>query len=97
MPIDYLRDYDTGHRVIRNGDFAWGDSTQQHQRSLLMAHQGEYKQSPLVGLGLRNYLDDESPDDLMREIRKQFVQDGMTVNSLQITASGVSVNAYYEE
>lgn len=96
MPNDYLIDYSTGHLQIHNGDFVVGEATKQHQRKLLITQKGEYKQHPLVGVGIANYLDDENPDDLLRETRKQFVQDGMAVNKLEVTATGVGVDAEYK-
>lgn len=93
---DYLIDYTNKKMLIKNGDFVMGDATQQHQRRLLMAQKGEYKQHPLVGVGLRNFIDDESPDNLKREIRMQFVRDGMAVKVLQVTPSGLNIDAVYE-
>ena len=73
-----------------------GDSTQQHQKHLLMAMPGDYKQSPLVGVGVADQLDDENPDDLLRAIRTTFVQDGMTVTGLSIASNGnIKVDANY--
>lgn len=92
---DYLIDYTNKKMLIKNGDFVMGDATQQHQRRLLMAQKGEYKQHPLVGVGLRNYIDDENPDDLKREIRMQFVQDGMGVRVIQVTPTGLNIDAVY--
>lgn len=96
MPKDYLIDYSTGHLQIRNGDFVMGEATEQHQRRLLMAHKGEYKQHPLSGVGLSNFIDDENPDDMIREIRTQLVQDGMTVNTIKVTSTGLGLDANYE-
>lgn len=81
---------------IANGDFVMGDATEQHQRRLLMAHKGEYKQHPLTGVGLADYIDDENKNELVREIRKQMVQDGMTVNVLKITTTGINLDADYQ-
>lgn len=97
MPNDYLIDYDAQKMLIRNGDFFVGESTPQHQRRLLMAHKGEYKQHPLAGVGLRDFVDDENPDAMIREIRKQLVADGMRVDSINITPNGLHIDATYEE
>jgi hypothetical protein len=96
MPNDYLIDYEQKKMLIRNGDFVPGESTRQHQRRLLMAHKGEYKQHPLAGVGLRDYVDDENPDAMIREIRKQLVADGMRVDSIQIIPNGLHIDASYE-
>ena len=92
---DYLRDETTGAMLIRNGDFVVGDATKQHQRSLIMNHKGEYKQYPETGVGIANYLDDENPDDMMREVRRQLVQDDLTVEQMRVTATGLQIDAHY--
>lgn len=92
---DYLRDYETGRMLVRNGDFVVGDATKQHQRSLIVNHKGEYKQHLMTGVGAADYLDDENPDELIREVRKQLVQDGQTVNDIVITNKGLGVDANY--
>lgn len=95
MPNDYLIDYTNGTLPIVNGDFVMGESTVQHQRRLLKAQPGEYKQHLLTGVGIDNSLDDENPDNLIRETRRQFVQDGMTVDTLLITENGIAADAHY--
>jgi hypothetical protein len=96
MPNDYLLDYSTGHLQLRNGDFVIGEATEQHQRRLLLAHKGEYKQHPLAGVGLADFIDEENPDEMIREIRVQLVQDGMTVNTIKVTPKGLGIDANYE-
>jgi DNA-binding response OmpR family regulator len=93
---DYLIDYETRRMQVRNGDFVVGDATKQHQRSLIMNHKGEYKQHLTTGAGAADYLDDENPDELIRELRRQLVQDGQTVNDIVITATGLGVDASYK-
>lgn len=87
------------------GDIAWLTAIQvpgtsllaagcsaQHQADILLAHKGEYRLTPGVGIGASDYLDDEGPEALKREINKQFAQDGMTV--LQIDGSWNIVAGY---
>lgn len=59
-----------------------GRPVQQHQWDILFAHKGEYRLTPTVGVGASDYLDDEGPDALRREIVKQYTQDGMNVVSI---------------
>lgn len=54
----------------------------QHQKDMILAHKGEYRLTPTVGVGASDYLDDEGPLNLKREINKQFVQDAMKVKSI---------------
>jgi len=64
------------------GDITWTESTLQHQRDILLAHEGEYRLNPNTGVGASDYLDDEGQTNLKREINKQFTKDGMTVKSI---------------
>jgi hypothetical protein len=91
---DYMLDSDNDLR-IENGDFVIDDSDLQHQELLLYAEKGAYKQYPLTGVGIMTYLKDENPDDLLREIRLQFAQDGMQVNKLAIVNGKLEVSADY--
>jgi hypothetical protein len=75
------------------GDIVWAESTLQHQRDILLAHEGEYRLSPAVGVGASDYLDDEGQDNLKREINRQFTRDGMTVRSID---NNLNVIAAYE-
>jgi DNA-binding response OmpR family regulator len=93
---DYLIDYETRRMQIRNGDFVVGDATKQHQRSLIVNHKGERKQHLMTNVGAADYLDDENPDEFIRETRRQLVQDGQTVKEIVITATGLGIDAGYK-
>lgn len=94
---DYLLNEETNDLVIKNGDFAQGDATQQNQKNLLNINKGELREFPIDGVGLINFLDDENFNDLIREVRREMVKDGMTVDDLKITADGaIGLNASYK-
>ncbi|MBC7399853.1 MAG: hypothetical protein H7289_07885 [Mucilaginibacter sp.] len=80
---------------IENGDFVIGESNQQHQQCLLLAEKGAYKQFPNVGVGLATFINDENPDDLLREVRLEFTKDGMKVNRLAYENGKIKVDADY--
>jgi hypothetical protein len=92
---DYLLDAVTNDLQIVNGDFVIGDATLQNQKQLLFASPGAYKQYPTVGVDIMNFLKDENSSDLLRAIRQQFINDGMTVNNLAYSNGQVNVNAVY--
>ena len=74
-----------------------GDSVYQQQTLLLVANKGEIKHSPLVGVGLNNFLlDDSSNDELYQEIGSQFRRDGMTVRSISFTDGKLNIESEYE-
>ncbi len=98
---DILLDDDFDLKV-ENGDFVIGESTAQHQKCLLMAKKGDYKQNPIVGVDLFHEIDDEGPEDLLREVRLAFSQDGMKVNRMKAVTTpngGITINteAFYED
>lgn len=76
-----------GDLDIAGGDLVWDESAAQHVEHLLLAQKGDYKQSPLTGVGIADYV--KSPltaikrAGLERQIRIQMEADG---------ASGVDVS-----
>lgn len=85
-----------GDVLCTGGDFAVSDATLQHQKDLLDAGKGEYKESPTVGVGIYEYLNSEDPSDLIREIKDQFLKDGMDVNYIKATPEELNINAQYK-
>lgn len=91
---DILMD-ETGDVACVNGDFVTGDGTLQHQNDLLLAEKGEYKESPMVGVGIMTYLLDEDKTSAFREIRREFTNDGMKVDSIKVD-QGINIKASYK-
>jgi len=78
------------------GDFATGESTDQHQRCLLVAAPGSYLQNPGVGVGLHdNINNDEGIETIRKSIQQQFEADGMKITRLQVNGREVDVKANY--
>lgn len=95
MPNDILLNQD-GTPVIENGDFVIGESTEQHQKLLLISQKGDFRQYPFIGVGIDNFLNDDEISDLGAEIQKEFEKDGMTVNKVRVTDIGkVNIDANY--
>lgn len=92
---DFLLD-DNFDLLIVDGDLVIGESTAQHQKILILADKGEFKDVPMRGVGALKYLEDHSPDNLAREIRQEFSADGMKVNKIQIAPDlNIQVDANY--
>lgn len=92
---DFLVDDDFDLQ-IKDGDFVASESTAQHQKILILADKGEFKEVPMRGVGARRYLEDHTPDNLAREIRTEFAADGMKVNKIQIASDlTIQVDANY--
>lgn len=91
---DYLLD-ENNDLLIVDGDFAKGDADLQNQKLLLFAAPGSYKQYPTVGVDIINFLKDDNQAAMLREIRQQFSQDGMTVKQLSYANGKLNINAPY--
>jgi hypothetical protein len=79
---DAYLDTVSGDIVFTNGDISYTESTEQHQRDLIIARKGDYKSAPDYGAGAADFLKDESADDMKIEIRRQLVKDGQNVSEL---------------
>jgi len=70
---------------ISGGDFVIDESTEQHQRLLIITNKGQFREHPAVGVGLNEYLlDDDATSSIFNEIDTQFRADGMIVTSINI-------------
>lgn len=94
-PIDVLLDLATMDLAIENNDLVIGPSTAQHQKCLLLAAKGDIKWAPLVGVHLFSFLNDERPEDMLREVRLQFIQDGMKIKRLKSVNYNINIDAEY--
>ncbi|MDH6309410.1 hypothetical protein M2451_002704 [Dysgonomonas sp. PFB1-18] len=75
-----------------------GDVTSQNQNTILLAEKGEIKNSPLLGVGIASYLDDESPSELLREVRINLRMDGQKVRSCGFDNNGkLIIQGGYED
>ena len=87
---DYKTDPATGNLVIdaNTGDFAITESTGQELEELLISEPGEYGQSLLVGVGIKNWLNasftHENVVAAKKRIKQQIEGDGMTENQTQL-------------
>jgi hypothetical protein len=82
---------------IKDGDFNIGEVTDQNQKLILISVPGDFKESPSLGVGLEDYLNDERPGDLRDVIRRNLVADGMYVQAITINEKGeLDIKAEYE-
>lgn len=95
MPKDILLD-ENFNIITKNGVFAIGESTYQHQKILIFADKGQFKSNPTAGVGSRRFLESSRPDDFAREIRQEFIKDGMSIRTLKIGENlEVTIDAIY--
>jgi len=63
-------------------DLVEGPADEQHQHLLLVTKKGAWKENPITGVGLINYLMDNDINGMLREVRSQFESDGQTVRAV---------------
>ncbi len=82
-----------GDLAIEKGDWLMTNSHHQHIESLLMSVPGEWKENPTTGAGL-NLLKNGIIDGFTkRTIAIQLEADGFELDNLEITESGLIIDA----
>lgn len=83
--------------AVEGGDFVIGESTQQHQQLILWTEQGEWRDSPAVGVGISSMLLDEAgPGDIILAVQQQMEADGLVISQLTVTVGKqLSITASY--
>jgi hypothetical protein len=96
--FDLLTDADDD-LMIRGGDLEIGESTEQHQRHLLLSEKGDWRRTPYVGVGIRSLLNDDAPGGVVvAEIQEQMELDGQNVTALGLATNGdLNLQAYYKD
>ncbi|WP_088466946.1 hypothetical protein [Flavobacterium covae] len=95
MPKDIMLDDDMD-LLVEGNDLVLGESTHQHQKILIMVDKGEFKENITRGVGALRYAEMHNPESLMREIRQEFIADGMRVNSLSWNDGNLEIDANYD-
>lgn len=77
MRKDIALDQNNDLKIV-NGDFAITSSDQQHVQIITSAHQGEFKEWPLVGFGASAYLKQSTLNAVkfVRDLKVQLANDG---------------------
>jgi hypothetical protein len=82
---------DNDDLIFANGDFSISDSDQQHIQDIVFENTGAYKQYPLVGVGIINYLNSSGAQLILtRNIKSQLETDGYRVDSVKFSENDVS-------
>ena len=100
MAKDLLHKEDNELKIV-DGDFAVGYSDEQHVEDILLAYQGHYKQHPLIGVAIVDYLNGPMSGverlKLERIVRLQLESDGATEIKVQFDSDGkIEIEAVYE-
>ncbi|MCK8520228.1 hypothetical protein M0D21_01545 [Aquimarina sp. D1M17] len=73
---------------IEDGDFKIGESSQQSVEHILLSHKGAYKEFPLLGVGIADYLKGNTTVNRLRlesEIEKQLIHDNFNVKIIDVS------------
>ncbi len=76
MRIDHLED-ENGDLLIENEDLVIGESDNDYINDIIVSGQGDYKETPLIGVFINKYL--QSPFDISvieKAIKEQLKSDG---------------------
>ncbi len=73
-----------------------GETTPQNQTLLLATHKGEWKERPMVGVGLADIINDHDLAGWRRLITEQFEMDGQCIDTLKIDSAGLTLEAHYK-
>lgn len=84
--------------VELSDDLIRTEATEQHKRDLLLASQGDFKETPTVGVDCVSFLHDTDPADFLRTVRKQCERDGMRVDAIDYDTDGtLTISAEYDD
>ncbi|MDR3350354.1 MAG: hypothetical protein LBN98_01735 [Prevotellaceae bacterium] len=72
-----------------------GPVTYQNQALLLLAHKGEFKEHPTVGVGIGGMVNDDDFALWKREIANQIEGDGQRITRLSLGEKGLVLEANY--
>lgn len=89
----------TGDIDLSSGDISTADTTDFHKKNILLAKPGDFKHAPTLGVNLRNYINSNRTERLLRSVRKNFLKVGINVVNLEISKSSgiLKEEGRYEE
>ncbi len=82
---------ETGDLLIRNGDFAIGDSRANTVERILQAYPGEFKEKPLLGCNIKEQINGVPSPFWRGNATNQLQTEGINVKRLDITDTGVEI------
>lgn len=91
---DFLLDIKTENGRITQG-ICLGETTPQNQAFILMAHKGDFKENPMLGVGIGDIVNDHDFDRWRSAIIESLVEDGQWVSRVEVSANGIEIDAKY--
>ena len=84
---DFLLDVN-GDLQIQNGDFVVGPSNNQHVADIIQSFVGSWKQNPILGVGMLQYLKSQNAQVAVNSIKNQLQSDGFSVSAVNVKNGG---------
>lgn len=85
-----------GDLDLESGDILMTDPTLQHQRDIILTKPGAMKHNPARGVGVEEYFNDDSQEDILRKIRQEMIRDGIKVEQVSESYGKITVIGSYE-
>lgn len=82
---------DNNDLVVDGGDFYIAYSDFQHIAHIVEADAGQYKQWPLLGFGIRSYINGAFDGPVKRRLQLQLEQDGFQTRDIQYVDGVLSI------
>ena len=82
---------------LAGGTMAVGEVLEQNQYLLLITHQGEWKEFPLVGVGICDIVNDNDLPKWKRAIGEAMEQDGQIIEKLELTTEKLNLKTSYRQ
>lgn len=91
--------FENNEMKIVGGDLFVDESDQQHIQHVLICDLGQFRQFPLLGVGIRRQINGSvNRTDLKQLIRNQLKSDNFTVKNIEVTRSfEITINAKRNE
>lgn len=90
---DIITDTDFDLSIV-NGDISVLESDSQHIDHIITADKGHFRQFPLVGVGIVNFLNSSTEEQEIRQLIKlQLEADGFAVRQIKISGSNIEIDA----
>jgi hypothetical protein len=76
---------ENGDLIILNGDFKVNESDSQHVEHIVIADKGQFRQFPLIGVGIKKTINGSvNPQRVKQQIKLQLESDGFNVRQIEV-------------
>lgn len=82
MRKDIITQENTYEPTILLGDFFAGESREQEADLIIYSARGDWKQNPLIGVGVRRAYNKPISEELSRQIRLQCESDSLRITNV---------------